>query len=44
MLSCEIFLHELLIEYFASYTTRGNEASKDELEHNQNDSEAHISV
>ena len=44
MLGCEVFLHELLVEDFASDTAWCNEACDNELENDQNDSQAHISV
>ena len=43
MLCREVLLHELLVEDLPSDTACCDKASDDELEHNYNDCEAHIS-
>ena len=44
MLSLEVLLHELLVEDFSSDSASRYEPCHDELEHDYNDGEAHISV
>ena len=44
MHSSEFILHKVLVEYFASDTTRSNKAGDYELENNDNDCKGYISV